>query len=350
MQLKNFNLPYISSDLPGIGGKIKVSPEHFIVEEIPVYEPVGKGEHLFINITKKGITTKEIQKALANLFNTKVGDVEFAGIKDKHAVTTQNFSVWLLDKQDENLVYQLEKQLPVKINHMAFHTNKLKKGHLLGNSFEIKITDIEIPIDEAFQKASEIIEVIHTKGLPNFYGEQRFGVEGDNAEKGLRILKGQEKIPNKWLRRFLLSSFQSYLFNFYLTRRMENNLFDKLLQGDVAKKQDTGDIFVVEDREVEQERLENKEICFTGPMFGKKMTPAREESGIFEQKILDEHSITFEELRKAKLTGTRRAGILLPNISIEKEQDGLLLNFTLPKGAFATVLLGEIMKNEAETN
>jgi tRNA pseudouridine13 synthase len=350
MSLVNFDIPYITDTLPGTGGKIKTIPEHFQVDEIPVYKPSGEGEHLFINITKKGITTKEVQKALARVFKTKVRDVEFAGIKDKYAVTSQNFSVWLLEKQDKNLAYNLEEELPVKINSMDFHQRKIKKGHLMGNAFQIKITDIEMPIDEAYEKASNIIAMIHEKGLPNFYGEQRFGIEGDNAERGYDVLKGKEKIHNKWLRRFLLSSFQSHLFNYYLYLRINRDLFNQILPGDVAKKQDTGGIFIVEDVKQEQNRLDNKEICFTGPMFGKKMTLAGDQAGKFEQEILDDNNVTYDELKAAKLTGTRRAGILLPKIKPEKENDGLLLSFTLPKGAFATVLLREIMKNEVQTN
>ncbi|MFO8234780.1 MAG: tRNA pseudouridine(13) synthase TruD [Bacteroidales bacterium] len=350
MNYKNSELPYITKDLEGIGGKIKTSYENFIVNEIPAYQPSCEGEHLFIHITKKGITTKEVQKALAKIYNANSQDVEFAGIKDKYAVTSQFFSVWLHKGQEKDLVYQLEKVMPVTINSIAFHNRKLKMGHLKGNAFKIKITDIKISLYEAYQRASRIANIIHENGLPNFYGQQRFGIDGDNAERGFNILKGKEKNHNKWLKRFLLSSLQSHLFNYYLTRRIEHNLFNRILKGDIAKKQDTGGLFVVEEMEQEQKRLQNKEICFTGPMYGKKMKQAGDEAGEFEKTILDENDITPEELKEAKITGTRRAGIILPEITMNQEEDGLILKFTLPKGAFATIVLREIMKNEVNTD
>ncbi|MFP4046261.1 MAG: tRNA pseudouridine(13) synthase TruD [Bacteroidales bacterium] len=350
MNYTNSELPYISNKSEGTGGKIKTCEEDFIVNEIPAYEPSGEGEHLFIHITKRGITTKDVQKALAKIYNANFKDVEFAGIKDKHALTSQYFSVWLRNGQSKNLAYELEKNMPITINNMEFHNRKLKMGHLRGNAFKIKIREIKMSLDEAYTRACKIAEEIHKKGLPNFYGEQRFGKDGDNAERGFRLLKGQEIVHNKWLKRFLLSSLQSNLFNYYLTKRIENKLFDKILKGDIAKKQDTGGLFVVEEVDDEQKRLENKEICFTGPMFGKKMKQAGDKAGELEASVLQENDITEEEIKKAKLTGTRRAGIIIPEIKIEQQEDGLNLEFSLPKGAFATIVLREIMKNEVNTD
>ena len=346
MELKKLTIPYISEGQKGIGGKIKINPKDFIVDEIPAYHPSGSGEHLFIHLTKTGITTKQVQKVIANIFNTKVKDVEFAGIKDKHAVTSQYYSVWLLDKQDPELVHKLEEELPVKINSYNFHQRKIKKGHLSGNQFNIKIRDIDMDIEDALKKTKQITEIIHQKGLPNLYGNQRFGIEGDNAQQGLEILKSERKVPNKWLRQFLLSSFQSHLFNYYIVKRIEAGLLDKFMQGDIAKKHDTGGMFVVEDKETEQERFKNKEICFTGPMFGKKMTPAKEEALEFENSVMEENGVTAEEFKQLKVNGTRRTGIILPEIETYKEIDGIRVKFNLPKGAFATIVLREIMKTE----
>ena len=346
MQLENYTKPYITDELPGIWGKIKVYPEDFIVDEIPAYEASGSGEHLFIHLTKTGITTKEVQKALAKIFDTKRRDVEFAGIKDKHAIASQYFSVWLYNNQDPDLTYKLEEEMPVKINSFKFHQRKLKKGHLHGNQFSIKIREPNVDTEEALKRIKQIIEKTNQTGIPNFYGDQRFGIEGDNPQQGLEILKGERKISNKWLRQFLLASFQSHLFNYYLTKRIGEGLFHKIIPGDIAKKHETGGIFIVEDPETEQKRFDNKEICFTGPMFGKKMTQAKGKAYDFENSILEENEITPEELKKAKLTGTRRAGIILPSIEAMKEEDGIRVKFQLPKGSFATIVLREIMKND----
>jgi len=345
MGLIDFTLPYLTSDITGIGGQIKKSPEDFVVREVPVYEPEGTGEHLFIQLTKEGITTRDVQKALSRIYQTPRGDVNYAGIKDKHAVTTQFFSVWLKDGQDKDRAYQLEEELPVTIHKLVFHPRKIKSGHLLGNEFSIRIGHLEIPVDEATEKARQIARTIQTKGLPNFYGSQRFGMEGDNAQKGLEIILGHRKEKNKWLRRFLASSYQSYLFNYYLYRRIQEGLYQTILDGDVAKKQETGGIFIVEDREAEQQRFDNQEISYTGPVYGKKMTPAQGESARLEEQILEEQQIDMQTLKDARLTGTRRQGILIPQIAVEQQTDSLCLNFSLPKGAFATIVIREFTKN-----
>ncbi len=345
MERVDINLPYLTEGIEGIGGIIKETPENFVVEEIPAYQPDGEGEHLFIHITKRGITTREVQKALSALFHVSKQDVNFAGIKDKHAVASQYFSVWLRNKKTRDLAYQLEEKLPIKINSMACHRKKIKQGHLLANAFNVKITKLPVTPEQALNQIQPIIEIIHSKGLPNFYGPQRFGIEGNNAQKGYEILKGERKEKNKWFRKFLLAAYQSHLFNDYLTLRIRKGLYDKILLGDVAKKHDTGGIFVVDESESEQQRLDNKEICYTGPMFGKKMKPAHGESAELEEKILKKNQVTWEELAEAKLNGTRRQGVIIPDIQTEIEKDGVRVRFKLPKGAYATVILREFMKN-----
>lgn len=340
----DFTLPYITEEIEGIGGNIKENPEDFIVEEIPVYQPEGEGEHLFINLTKKGITTKEVQKALAGLYHVNIQDVNFAGIKDKQAVASQYFSVWLKNKGNKDLAYKLEEKLPLKINSLAYHRKKIKQGHLLANAFNIKISRPECSPEQAINKVQPIIDIIHRKGLPNYYGHQRFGIEGNNAQKGYDILTGKKKEKNKWLRRFLLSAYQSHLFNHYLVLRIRKGLYDKILKGDIAKKHDTGGIFVVENIETEQKRIDKKAICYTGPIFGKKMKVAQGEAAQLEEKILADNHIGWNHLLGARLNGSRRQGVIIPTIQSEKEEDGIRLRFTLPKGAYATVVLREFMK------
>ena len=345
MKAELFQLPFITDGLEGIGGKIKDKNQDFIVEELPLYDLTGEGEHLFVNITKDGMTTKDLQKELAKVYEVNHQDVDFAGIKDKHAITTQTFSIWLRDPSIKDRAFQLEDSLPVKINWNKFHQRKIKKGHLAGNVFTVKITDIPGSLDEAAQKTDKIIKKLSQTGIPNFFGAQRFGMEEDNAQKGLDIMLGKQRVKNKWLRKFLLSSYQSYVFNYYLKKRIEEGLFDKILNGEVAKKQDTGGMFIVDDPVADQKRLENKEITFTGPIFGKKMKSPQDEALDFENNILKELEITRENFSKGKLNGTRRAGIIIPEIKHQKIEDGMQLNFTLPKGSFATIILREIMKN-----
>lgn len=348
----SLDLPYVTADLPGIGGQLRAIPEHFVVEEIPLYEPLDDGQHLYVRLTKVGMTTKEVERALGRIFGLGRGSVGFAGMKDKHARTTQTFSL-SVGHQDAafavETVRRIENALPVTVEWARFHRNKLKLGHLLGNRFVVTVTDLELPADEIEARASAIVERIKAQGLPNYFGPQRFGIDGRNVDKGLEVLQRKRYVKDKWLRRFLVSSYQSYLCNCYLVTRVEEGGFDRLLQGDVAKKYVTGGIFDVEYLDAEQPRYAEHEISFTAPIYGPKMRAAQAESGELEARILASTPVTLEHLRKAKVQGTRRLGrILTPELTVKHhtfaEKPALTVSFDLAKGAFATTVLGEIMK------
>src|SRR5690606_10014064 len=134
------HLPYITNHLPGIGGQLRVTPDHFIVEEVPLYAPSDEGQHLYINLTKTGSTTKEVQMQLERLFELRRGDVGFAGLKDKQARTTQTFSLAVGYRPPsfaEEAIQRIRDHLPVEVHWARFHRNKLRPGHLLGNRFTI---------------------------------------------------------------------------------------------------------------------------------------------------------------------------------------------------------------------
>ena len=341
----NLELPYITEGIQGIGGKIRQKPSHFIVEEIPLYEASGTGIHLYLNITKENMNTRDIQVRLAQIFELNPSEVGKAGLKDKHAITTQTFSVVFDGTQPdpEEVISIVENEIPVKVNWAKYHTNKLRAGHLLGNRFKITIND---PESNALENARKIVDRIHDIGIPNYYGIQRTGDEGENVLQGWLILKGKKRLGDRWLRKYLLSSYQSYLCNRYLATRVEKGLFTRLIIGDLAKKQDTGGVFWVEDLEKEQKRFENKEISFTAPMYGYKMRDAKEEAFELENRILDSVSINKKDFRRYHVKGTRRNGRLLPEISLKENPDGLMLTFSLPKGSYATTVLREFMKND----
>ena len=339
----DLGLPYITAELPGIGGKIRQKTSHFRVDEIPVYEPQGLGDHLYINITKENLTTREVQLRLADLFEIKPEEVGKAGLKDKYAVTTQTFSVLFNDHASpDEITPIIEDNIPVKVNWAKYHNNKLRAGHLIGNKFTIIISDPEGTIEQA----QIIADRINETGLPNFYGVQRTGKQGENIYQGWLILKKKKRLGNRWLRKYLLSSYQSYLCNRYLVKRIEKGLFDKILLGDIAKKHETGGLFWVEDKETDQARFDSKEISFTAPMFGYKMSKPKEESQELDNEVLVEEDIDLQEFRAQRVKGTRRMGRILPEIAVSEHTDGIQLEFTLSKGGFATVLLREFMKND----
>ncbi|MCW4051244.1 MAG: tRNA pseudouridine(13) synthase TruD [Candidatus Bathyarchaeota archaeon] len=346
LPLLDLTLPYITDGLPGIEGRIRAKPEDFMVEEVPLYDPSGVGSHLFLNLTKRNLTTRDVQVQLADLFELRPENIGTAGLKDKFAVTTQSFSV-LFEKpgtQPKDVIELIEDNIEVKVNWAKFHKNKLRAGHLIGNKFKITITGIDLPQDTAVERSLNIADRIHAKGLPNYYGEQRTGRLGKNVLAGWEILHGQKRLKNRWLRKYLVSGYQSYLSNRYLAERVRRGLFERLLNGDIAKKHDTGGLFWVDDSDAEQPRYIAQEISFTTPMYGYKMSKPTDEAAQLEDEIFKESNLTMDLLRKQRVTGTRRLGRLIPRIKVDKTQDGVQLSFMLRKGGFATILLREFMK------
>lgn len=351
--ITDLTLPYLTTAHPGIGGQLRTVLDHFVVEELPLYEPADEGEHLYVNLTKSGITTKELQNALARVLGLHPNEIGFAGLKDKYARTTQTMSLPMThqivqqgDVGVAQIVAQIGEQLPITINWARYHRNKLKPGHLLGNRFQITVSDLALPIQAALQRAEAIATELRQRGLPNFFGTQRFGHGGANVGKGLALLQEQRRERNPWLRKFLISSYQSYLCNRYLARRLTTGAFDQLLAGDVAKKYATGGMFDVVDVVAEQARYVAQEISFTAPLFGSKMWAAKDEAFAFENGILAEADLPDTVWQRAKVEGTRRLGrLLLPDLQIEQgANDQLVFHFSLPKGAFATIVLREFMK------
>jgi tRNA pseudouridine13 synthase len=344
------HLPYISRDLPGIGGELRVTPDHFVVEEIPLYTPQGEGQHLYVNLTKIGRTTTEVQAQLERLFELRRGEVGFAGLKDKAARATQTFSLhvgYQSVSYAEDAARRIRDALPVEVHWARFHRNKLRPGHLIGNRFTITVSHLACRLDEAIARVHAIGSYLAQSGLPNFFGPQRFGPGGGNIRQGLEILSGARTVQNRWLRRFLLDSVQSYLCNCYLAHRLEIGAFDQLLLGDIAKKYATGGMFEVENLAAEQLRYTAKEISFTAPLFGPKMWKATGDAGRLEVEVLAGAPVTLEQLAQARVEGTRRMGRLLVDgvqVTAQPGDHAITLHFALPKGAFATTVLREFMK------
>lgn len=344
-------LPFITPELPGIGGVIKLRPEHFRVEELPLYLPSGQGEHLYLVLEREGWNTRDLAKRLAAIFGVTEDGVGHAGLKDKRAWVSQTFSVQIQGLEPEAARAKAAEALgrldpPVSVVTAARHGNKLKAGHLLGNRFQVVVSQLD---DQADAQARAVAMVLEESGLPNYFGPQRFGRQGDNATQGLAILTGRGP-REKWLRKLLLSAWQSEVFNQWLARRVMDGDFARLLPGDVAKKTDTGGLFIVEDVETEAPRLERREITYTGPLMGAKLRWAEAEAGRRERAALAATGVDEAQLKKAGLQGGRRPARIWPQgLSIAPHPEGLVFAFLLPKGAYATTLLREFCKLEPTT-
>jgi tRNA pseudouridine13 synthase len=341
------NLPYATRGLPGTGGSVRELSGDFIVEEVPAFQPSGVGEHIFVNLTKRDINTREVARRLADVFGLPMTAVGYAGLKDRNSVSTQTFSVHRPDTERgrfRDVEYLICAELPVKVNWISSHNRKLRTGQLRGNRFTINVTGLEIGVGEALERAEAISNLLGTVGMPNFYGSQR--VDAVNVRSGYEVLKGRRKVRDRWLRRLLVSSYIDHLCNLYLTRRFESKGFLRLILGDIAKKASTGGMFTVEDVEAEQARYETHEISFTAPIYGPKMWWASGPSGELEREIFEGSDVTMEELGRLKVIGSRRLGRLLPEIDVRAVDRGLQLRFFLPKGAYATVVLREFLKDD----
>ncbi len=194
-------IPYLTADLPGIGGQIKVRPEDFIVEEIPLYEPSGGGIHCYAQIEKRGIPTLAAVNQFAKALGRRAVDVGYAGLKDAQAIARQTFSI---EHESHERIAAL-KLSNIKILGVKRHTNKLKIGHLAGNRFTIKIRRAEWSqpggsVAQADSRAAAILERLAQTGVPNFFGMQRFGMRRDNHLLGLYLLRQQSKeFLTRWL-------------------------------------------------------------------------------------------------------------------------------------------------------
>lgn len=392
---------YLTYDLPGIGGIIKQQPEDFQVVEIPLYPPAGQGAHTLFEVEKTGLSTFEAVRAVAHALGISAADIGYAGLKDAQAVARQVLSVPGVPPETLAAL-----ELPgIRVLWAERHFNKLKIGHLRGNHFTIRIRDVD---EAALPVCQAILDVLLCRGVPNRYGPQRFGMRGDSAQLGRTVLlgeplafvqaflgrphpgesevvqaararfdagqwaealallpramtderhtlqaliesKGDDRrayaVVPKRLKVFLVSAYQSELFNRVLDARLES--LDRVYAGDVAVKHPGNSLFRVVDEMAEQPRAERFEISATGPIYGFKMMQAAGSQGELEDSILAAEGLTLDRFRGGggvHAEGTRRAlRFCLADPQLGYDQ-GVLLRFGLSRGCYATAVLAELMK------
>jgi len=335
-------------------GVIKRSAEDFVVDEIPAYAPSGEGDHVYVHFRKRGRNTDDVVRELAKIAAADQRECGVAGLKDKHAVTTQWVSV-------PGRAPELEEKLRgaeidgVEILEVKRHKNKLKTGHLEGNRFEIVVRDVE-DADAALAAFTRIAK----EGVPNAFGKQRFGKHGDNVERARAWLTGKERAPgDPRLRRFHFSALQAAIFNAVVAARVEDGTWNVPIDGDILEKEDTGGRFVCADVQADRERAARGEVCPTGPILGDRMRQPEREALELEQRIAAPF-IEGIDLRRARSLGegTRRALRLTVSHSFaevmnsegENPEQGAVLRvrFVLPKGAYATTVLSSVFDFEPE--
>ncbi len=320
-------------------GKIKTKPADFIVKEQLSFKPEGSGEHAFLQIEKSGENTEYVARLLARFAGVRQRDVSFAGLKDRHAITTQWFSVWLPGKEDPDWT-QLELDT-IKILQVHRHARKLKRGVLSGNDFQILIRDWQ----GNKTKLEQQLLLIKNHGFPNYFGVQRFGRQGQNINKALALFDGAK--VKREQRGIYLSAARSYLFNQLLARRIKENCWDKAITGDVLIFDQSNSYFKADHLDESIiERIKQGEIHPTGMMFGKGVSETVADALELETSIVNNNQALADGLIKFDLTSDRRAlRVLVDNLQWEfKDDSSLLLKFSLPAGSYATSLVRELVE------
>jgi tRNA pseudouridine13 synthase len=336
--------PFLTSNVPGIGGRMRTVPEDFQVEERPLYLPCGEGEHLYVKITKRGLSTPDLVRMISTTVGIKAQGIGTAGLKDARAVTTQMLSLHFVTPEQLARLKTDERILSIEI--LGRHRNRLRPGHHAGNTFRLVIRDVA---GHAATSVPAALEQLSMRGVPNYFGPQRQGKDGDNYQIGAALLvdaRRREKM-NRNKRIWYLNTYQSFLFNRMLARRIDH--IDRVLAGDWAMKVDNGACFQVEDSDQEQPRADRFEISPTGILFGSRVSWASGDPGQIEEAVITEAGTTKETLvAAAKACGFRgeRRALRVPLTELEWSLNGsvLTLAFALPPGAYATSVLRELMK------
>jgi tRNA pseudouridine13 synthase len=357
-------LPCLTADVAPVEGAIRVHLSDFEVDEIPAYAPCGEGDHVYFRIEKSGLSTSRAVREIARALGAAPRDIGLAGQKDAGGVTRQMLS---LEHVDPERVRALD--LPrIRVIEVSRHRNKIKMGHLKGNRFRIRLRGVD-PGREG--DVRHVLALLDSRGAPNYFGEQRFGLRGDTGDTGRALLAGDfaaaaeivagrpgeadsgavleartlfargafEDAARAWPRGFdearrvclamsrfrgdpkravmsldrralgfYVSAFQSQLFNAVVAARVRG--LDRVLAGDLAWKHDSGAVFLVDDPVAEQPRADAFEISPTGPLFGPRMTEPRGEPARIEDGALADAGVerrAFEAKGPLSCPGGRRA-------------------------------------------
>ena len=340
------SLPYLTDSISGIGGVIRRRPEDFCVEERPLYVPCGHGEHLYLRVTKRDLSTPQMVSHFASVLGVKARCIGVAGLKDAQALTTQMVSVQGLHPDATTRLKTDARIQAVEV--LGRHRNRLRTGHHAGNTFALVVRDVN---GHTSASIPAILEELSRRGVPNYFGPQRQGRDGLNYETGMALLRDarrRARMPRQQ-RLWFLHAYQSFLFNKVLSARIDR--MDRMLVGDWAMKHVNGACFQVEDPQVEQARADRFEISPTAPLFGSRAPWASGEPGELERTVVRELGETPEALSEAAAScgfrGERRSlRVRLDNLKWSLEGTTLSLSFGLPPGAYATSVLRELMKIE----
>jgi tRNA pseudouridine13 synthase len=347
---------------PLFSGCIRQQVDDFKVDEIPSIQPSGKGEHIWLKLRKVNTNTDWLAGQLARIANVKKRDVGYAGLKDRHAVTTQWFSIYLSESKTHSAPNSphISPTLPnwaahlppeVSILEETRHTRKLRTGALKGNHFDLVIRDCQSLEQTNLQDSlaellAQRLDVLKQQGVPNYFGEQRFGKDLSNLQGVKAWFAGEFKPKSRHMQGLYLSAARAWLFNQILAARVEQQNYQSLLDGDVFVLAGSHSWFYEPLNEALRQRYQRFDIHPSAALWGKGELASRAAVAQLEQNIAKEYSLLARGLEQQSLTQDRRSIRLMLNDLQHTWQSPqqLRLRFALPSGAFATTVLKELMR------
>lgn len=322
---------------PLANATLRATPEDFVVDETLSFEPTGEGEHHFLQIKKRGANTEWVARQLAKFAGVTNQAVSYAGLKDRHAVTTQWFSVHIPGKSQPD--WQMVNNEEFYVCHATRHIRKLKRGAIAHNRFEIVLRDIESADLAAFDAR---LTQIREHGVPNYFGPQRFGRQGANIALAEAWLAGEKRIRKRAEQSLLLSVARSRLFNDVLAERVHQHSWNTLQVGDIAMLNGSNSVFEVETLDAElQQRVTSGDVHPSGPLWGENppTAPVLQQEAAWLATSLD----CCQALEKKRVAHQRRSLRVRPQM-VEwawLDNTSLTLRFALPRGSYATSVLQE---------
>ncbi len=318
-------------------GLIKQQAADFKVNETLVFEPSGKGEHAYLLLQKTSENTEFTARKLARIAQVRQRDIGYAGLKDRHAICKQWFSVWLPGKTDPDW-QQLENE-NIQLLHVDRHDRKLKRGAISNNHFQIIIRQCTGDKDILNDK----LNLISQHGFANYFGQQRFGHQAGNIERAKELFAGKRVKPAQ--KSIYLSSVRAFLFNTLLDQRIRLNCWDQALEGDCLMLNQNRSFFHCPqiDSEIEN-RLTQQQLHVCGFLYGKGERKTTSEALQLENQILNSYPELAHGLIKQNLDIDRRSFRAIATGLNWKwlTHDSLLLDFSLVSGSYATALLREL--------
>ncbi|WP_338884571.1 tRNA pseudouridine(13) synthase TruD [Xenorhabdus sp. TH1] len=328
---------------PEATGIVKATPEDFIVREDLGFSPDGEGEHLMVHIRKTGCNTQFVADHLARFAKIPARSVSYAGLKDRSAVTEQWFCLHIPGKQDPDFTaFQLE---GCEVLATSRQKRKLRIGALKGNDFTLVLRDIS---DR--QSVEKRLQQIAQTGVPNYFGEQRFGRDGQNLVQAQRWAANEIQVKERNRRSFYLSACRSAMFNTVASKRIAQNGHQKVKNGDALQLTGRGSWFVADESELSvlQQRVVDGELQITAPLPGDKALGTQSQALDFEQQCLLDYEALWALVKRERVESARRAILVKPlNLRWEWQNDQtVILHFSLPSGSFATSVVRELINQD----